>query len=180
MSRMPPPLDFETRASLLAEQNVDLCRLAAIAVAKRLRSNWRPDELLGFTWPHLVQAARKWDARLPFRVYALRILCFRIIDDLRTETGHRRRRPKPVFVPIPAADLPEVGRPAEPGQGEILALCARLLPARLGHLMCLVYRDGLTQAQAGAALGVGCSRASQMHSDAIRRIRRMLESGVIR
>lgn len=45
------------------------------------------------------------------------------------------------------------------------------LPRRTRELIRLIYREGLSQKEAGEALGLRESRASQIHADALRRLR---------
>lgn len=184
MSAEPPPIDSETRARLLAEQNVDLCCKAANVVAKRLNSNWRSNDLLGFTWAPLLEAARRWDARIPFRKYAMQIIGYRIIDQVRAWDGSRRHSNGRVFQLPGHYDLDRdfYGRPLdrEPGDGELLDRCLHRLPKKMARVMGLIYLSHFSQAEVAAIIGVSKSRVSQIHSQAIQRLRSLVADGVIR
>jgi RNA polymerase sigma factor for flagellar operon FliA len=63
-------------------------------------------------------------------------------------------------------------------RGRLVADAVRRLPAREQLVLSLYYRDELTMKEVGAVLGVTESRVSQLHSQALLRVRGMLDQPV--
>jgi RNA polymerase sigma factor for flagellar operon FliA len=58
---------------------------------------------------------------------------------------------------------------------DAVSMAMETLPAKLLQVLALYYQEALTFRQIGAVLGVGESRVSQLHAEAIHRLRAAVE-----
>ena len=72
----------------------------------------------------------------------------------------------------PVATAAAASGPAPAEVDELWRRVLRSVPARHARLLTLVYRDGLNQRQAAEHVGLSQPRASQLHAEAIGRLRR--------
>jgi len=159
-------------------------------------------ELLGAAWEALAQAAERFDpaAGVRFWTYAAARVRGGIRDELRRMDPVKRRAMKlrrdgRVCDFLLARDVPGAEdlyahkaapwfRHPQTTEADPHAACAETdaarrllmcLPRRKKLIMWLYYADGLTMKEIGQVLGLCASRVSQMHSQAIARLRSRVE-----
>jgi RNA polymerase sigma factor (sigma-70 family) len=120
-----------------------------------------------------------WDAAInydpekaSFGTWADRVIEWSIRNDERTFRGKKPKKP----LPITGGPTVAVPREEERLLAKAIAACAERLPNPYGDLMRLCYVDDLSQRECAEALGLAPNRVSQLHGEAIGRLRQLFSS----
>lgn len=137
------------------------------------------EDLIGAGRVGLLEAARRYAPEshggAPFSAYARPRIRGAILDSVRRGAFREAHRAS-------LEDSPEVASAAAESAldrdllGVRVAAAIRTLPALQRRVLLMHYEDGLRLRAAGSAVGVGKSRASQIHRAALRSLRRRLSS----
>ena len=77
---------------------------------------------------------------------------------------------RPDVVPLFDDEVEEIGYETRPfDDGKVVSDWVRRLPTRLRQVFDLVYRQGFTQVEAGAIMGISQGRVSQLHAQLLAR-----------
>ena len=163
----------------LCERHLDLARLVAAATLRGKPSNITYDDLLGAAYEGLVQAALSYDPSKSdsFVSWARRRLNGAVLDALRREDllprSQRRALAGQTFaavVPLEAAGEPHSADHADQVAASV-TVRQTLRKAPLSPTQAVALADHqaeIPQAVTAAALGLTCSRVSQLRYEALR------------
>ena len=182
-----PPADHEL------EQWSDLVWYVVNRVRTRLPASVSEEELYSAGMVGLMTASRSYDPSrgAEFKTYAYHRIRGAILDELRRmdflprsqrEKARREGVEAPSFVGIPTDEDGQESLAADPMEAalENRELMGRLqaeilqLPEKMRVVMNLYYSEGMKMREIGERLHLTESRVSQIHSNAIARLRRVL------
>lgn len=127
-----------------------------------------------------MEAARRYSPAehggAPFSAYARPRIRGAILDSVRRGAFREAHRASIEDSPEPAALTVTEAAVDRDALGMRVAAAIRTLPALQRRVLLMHYEDGLRLRAAGATVGVGKSRASQIHRAALRSLRRRLSS----
>jgi RNA polymerase sigma factor (sigma-70 family) len=161
----------------LALAHIGLVRQRARRLTARVPRRYDEGDLCGWGMLALLRALEQYDERRgEIGPYLACKIDFGIFDGLR-DAEHSRRNVRPVF-----ADMDEAGPLADTrGRDASRSVLSREvwdavegLPVRWRIVMRMYYQHELTLRECGEAIGVNESRASQIHTRAVRELRGML------
>ncbi len=175
------------------EQWGDLVWYVVNRIRPRLPVSVSDDELYSAGMVGLMTASRSYDPSrgAEFKTYAYHRIRGAILDELRRldflprsqrEKARREGHEPPAFVGIPTDEDGQESLAADPVEAalENQELMASLreqilqLPEKMRVVMTLYYSEGLRMREIGERLHLTESRVSQIHSNAIARLRRVL------
>ncbi len=164
-------------------------------IRPRLPASVGEEDLFSAGMVGLLSAARSYDPNrgAEFKTYAYHRIRGAILDELRRldflprsqrERNRRIGRESPGLVPLPTDEDGQECLEAAPERQAVdnEDLLARLreeidrLPARMRTVMALYHYEGLKMREIGERLGLTESRVSQIHSNAVSRLRRVLKT----
>ena len=150
-------------------------RPIALRLARSLPHNFGLEDLIAAGTVGLVEAAGRYrpaeHGGCPFGAYARKWIRGAMLDSVRRGAWDEAMRPALDTAPEPAAE-PSVERDIDAAWlHRRIERAIRQLPARQRKLMDMHYRQELQLRIVGRRLGVGKSRASQLHLAAVRTLR---------
>lgn len=169
----------QARRDALVETHLDLVRTIALALSRSLPAYFDLDDLISAGYLGLIRAATHYRPRLhnqtPFAAYARPAIRGAILDSVRRRAWIESTQPSVDEVAEPRAAAPayetELDRAAAL---ERVEQAIGALPARLQTVIRTHYGGEQRLPAVGRALGVGKSRASKLHCEALERLREQL------
>jgi RNA polymerase sigma factor for flagellar operon FliA len=164
----------------LVEAHLSLVEPIARRLARTLPRSFALEDLIAAGRVGLVEAARRYSPAAhggaPFSSFARPRIRGAILDSVRRAAFIEATRPGLADSPEPAAaTITEAGVDRD-FLGVRVAAAIRALPALQRRVLLMYYDDGLRLRAVGSAIGKGHSRASKLHMEAIRSLRRRLDS----
>jgi RNA polymerase sigma factor (sigma-70 family) len=164
----------------LAEAHLHLIAPIARRLARTLPRSFALEDLIGAGRVGLVDAARRYRPEkhggAPFSAFARPRIRGAILDSVRRASFIEATRPALEDSPEPAElSLTEAWVDRE-ALGFRVAAAIRALPELQRRVLLLHYDEGLRLRAIGGAIGKGRSRASKLHMEALRSLRRRLTS----
>lgn len=170
-------MNYERR-NLLVEMHLSLVDQIARKIVRRLPPCWELADVAAAGKLGLLDAATKFRPRrgVPFAAYARQRIRGAILDSLRRRKWRDQVKPQPLEPEAHQSCYldPVEERIAHRERSRILALAMRQLPDREQVLLAGYYHAGIPLHAAGERIGVRASRASQLHRQALERLRREL------
>lgn len=165
------------RRDELVESHLDLVRQIASSIAPSLPARFELDDLIGAGNVGLLKAATNYDPRrhngTPFSAYARPVIRGAILDSVRREAWNWVDSTRTNVTEVPERSetpdlegLLDLGRRIERVKRAVDGLGERHRDVIGGY-----YNEELRLPAVGERLGVGASRASQLHREAIRELR---------
>lgn len=170
------------RRNELVEQNLDLARSIARGVAARLPATFELDDLISTAYVGLLHAATRYNPGLhggtPFSAYARPVIKGAVLDSVRRGAYVEHTRASITEMPERAgAVVPEPEADIDAARFEVrFAAAVAALPERQQRVIDWYYPGKLKFREIGPRLGVGFSRASKIHCEAVRSLRENLAS----
>lgn len=164
----------------LVEAHLSLIEPIARRLARTLPRTFALEDLIGAGRVGLLEAARRYSPAdhggAPFSAYARPRIRGAILDSVRRGAFIEATRVSASGgLDVPVTMLSEDGVDKD-ALGLRVASAIRMLPALQRSVLLRYYDDGLRLRAIGSEFGVGGSRASRIHMEAIRLLRRRLQS----
>lgn len=166
------------RRDSLVEQHLDLVDSIARAVAASLPRTFELDDLIQVGRLGLLRAATNYRPDehndTPFSAYARPVIRGAILDSARRGKYVENTRPSITEMPHPALECDAEGELDRARSRARLRRAVDGLAPRLKTVIQIHYGEDERLPLVGAALGVGKSRASQLHLEALQELRAVL------
>jgi len=153
----------------------NIVRRVVFRLRPLLPRQWATEDLFGYAWIAFLRILDAYDpARSPnLPAYLTVKTRYHLLDLLREIDHPRRIGDPPIFIRSFSGDQAQMPlADASVSLREIWDLTTQL-PPRWASLLRLRYQHDLTMRQCGQVLGVGESRASQIHKAAILKLREL-------
>lgn len=152
----------DARRNALVEQHVEWARAIACQVAGRMHACFEQDDLIGPAEFELVKQAAKYDPTrgVTFRQFAQLAIRGACLNSVRRWEWRIRSAG-------PVEDTAAQPLAADPFADAQLWRSVGRLPARHAEVVWQVYLNDSNLAEVGLILGIGESRASQIHGEAL-------------
>lgn len=170
-----------SKQNTLVSEHLPLVRSIAARLWASLPSTFELDDLIAAGNVGLLKAAARYRPSdfnaTPFSAYARLVIRGSILDSVRRGAYVEATRPSASALPDPVT-VPDYDAELD-GQDlrRRLAAAIAALPRRQARLIRLHYHGGQRLASIGPQLGVGKSRASQLHMEAVRALRLAVAGG---
>lgn len=161
-----------------------MARTLAVRFAKARGLDY--DEMISVANVAVAEASQRWDGNRPLKHFVYRRIMGALADHLRAETHFDRKNKVPrVRLDTTLDDNPELSEGLTPVwrvfpdletymEAQVEMRCLDWLTARERFVVRMLHFEGRTNAEVGRVLGVGESRVSQIHAEALRRLREVL------